>query len=193
MKEINDLISDTGILTTESVMKEGISKFRFYKYIKENHFEQVGHGIYISSDTICDQLFILYKRCPHCVFSHDEAMYYHGLIDREPLQQTITIYTGYNTKRLTQDGVKVYTVKKELLEIGKITVTDNLGNEIPMYDLERTMCDVIRSRSNIEIQDFNMALKSYVRRYDKDLNKLMKYAKLFNIEKIMRKYMEVLL
>ena len=62
-----------------------------------------------------------------------------------------------------------------------------------MYDLERTMCDLIRSRSNFEIQDFNTAIKSYVQRSDKDLNRLMVYAKSFRIEKVIRQYMEVLL
>lgn len=45
----------------------------------------------------------------------------------------------------------------------------------------------------IEVQDFNAVLKAYVGRKDKDLNKLMKYAKLFRVDKIIRNYMEVLL
>ena len=108
------------------------------------------------------------------------------------MQPTITIYTGYNPKRLTSSGIKVYTIKKELLDVGKIEVTDTFGNKIPMYDLERTLCDVIRSRSNIEIQDFRSALKGYVVRKDKDLNRLMMYADYFRVANIMRKYMEVL-
>ena len=54
-------------------------------------------------------------------------------------------------------------------------------------------CDLVRSRSSIEVQDFNAVLKAYVGRKDKDLNKLMKYAKLFRVDKIIRNYMEVLL
>lgn len=87
----------------------------------------------------------------------------------------------------------MYTVKRELLEIGKIVVKDNSGNMIPMYDLERTICDLVRSRSNIEAQDFNSALKTYVSRRDKDLNRLMEYAKLFRVANVIRRYMEVLL
>lgn len=62
-----------------------------------------------------------------------------------------------------------------------------------MYDLERTVCDLVRSRRNFKIQDFNMAIKSYLQRNDKDLNRLMRYAKAFRIEKIIRQYIEVLL
>ena len=104
---------------------------------------------YAAKDTWIDELEMLHRRCPMGVFSHDEAFYYYGLTDREPLVHTLTIYSGYNAHRLKEDGYKVYTVKKELLDVGKRTVKSNQGNEIPMYDLERTICDLVRSRSSI--------------------------------------------
>ena len=72
-------------------------------------------------------------------------------------------------------------------------MVDSYGYIVPMYDLERTICDLIRSRSWFEIQDFRTALKTYVKRQDKDLNRLMRYAESFHVENIMRKYMKVLL
>lgn len=138
--------------------------------------------------------YILHQRCPNAVFSHDEAFYYYGLVDREPLVHTLTIYSGYNAHRLIADGdCKVYTVKKELLKVGRIEVKDNYGNLIPMYDLERTMCDLIRNRRNVEAQDFYTSLKTYISSKDKNLNRLMEYAKLFHIDNVIRRYMEVLL
>lgn len=155
--------------------------------------EKVGPGIYISKDVLKDEAYVLSQRCPKGVISHDDALYYYGLVDREPFVHCITIYSGYNPSALTNSGYKVYTVKKELLDLGKTTITNQFGHEIPMYDLERTICDLVRSRRNFEIQDFNMAIKTYLQRSDKDLNRLMVYAKAFRIEKIIRQYMEVLL
>ena len=123
--------------------------------------------------------YMLYLRCPQGVLSHDEALYHYGFTDREPVQPTITIYTGYGTARLVTDGIKVFTVKKELLEIGKDWIKTAFGHSVPMYDRERTICDLIRSRNHFEIQDFQSALKTYVRAKEKDLNKLMEYAKCF--------------
>ena len=181
-------------LTLKTARENGISKFKFYRYLYENELENVSHGVYTKKDTWIDELFILHQRCPNAVFSHDEAFYYHGLTDREPFVHTLTIYSGYNAHRLTADGsCKVYTVKRELLDVGKIIVKDNDGNMIPMYDLERTICDLMRSRSSIEAQDFNSVLKTYVSRRDKDLNRLMEYAKLFRVDNVIRRYMGVLL
>ena len=91
------------------------------------------------------------------------------------MQQTITIYTGYGTSRLVNDGVKVFTVQKELLGVGKEIVKNSFGHEIPIYNRERTFCDLIRSRSRFEIQDYRTALKTYIGGKDKDLNRLMEY------------------
>ena len=190
---IEDLFTETGIITASDAAKNGIEKDAFYQYVKENNLERIGHGIYIREDAWPDDLFVLHKRCPAAVFSHEEALYYHNLSDREPIRHTLTVYTGYNTKRLVDSGCKVYTVKKDLLDVGKVIVKNHCGNDIPLYDLERTVCDIVRSRRNIEIQEFNTALKAYVQRKDKDLNKLMSYAQLFHVDKIIRQYMEVLL
>ncbi len=181
-------------LTPEDARGLSISKFRFYKYVRDNNFEQVGHGIYVAADEWVDELYIIHKRCPRAVFSHDEAFYYHGLTDREPMVHTVTLYSGYNAHRLTGDGsCRVYTVKKDLVEVGRTIVVDNCGNRIPMYDLERTVCDLVRSRSSVEAQDFSAALKTYVSRKDKNLNLLMEYAKLFRVQNIIQRYMAVLL
>lgn len=194
MSKENELFKNCDYLTPEIARKNGISKARFYKYIHDNELEQVGHGIYIRKDDWVDELYLLHQRCPNAVFSHDEAFYYHGLTDREPLVHTLTIYSGYNAHRLVADGsCKVYSVKRELLNLGKILVTDSCGNQIPMYDLERTVCDLVRSRSSIEIQEFNSVLKAYVSRKDKNLNRLMEYAKAFRVQNVIRKYMELLL
>ena len=189
-----ELLKEYTYITPMDAEAHGISKADFYKYVRENGLEKVEHGIYAMPGEWIDELYIIHKRCPQAVFSHDEAFYYHGLTDREPITHTITLYSGYNFHRLKKDGrCKVYTVKKELVALGKTTVTDSCGNEIPMYDLERTVCDLVRSRNSLEIQDFNAVLKSYVSRRDKDLNRLMEYAAQFKIQNVLRKYMEVLL
>ena len=182
-----------GVLEVSNIDEFKVSKDNFYKFVKDNDYEKVGPGMYASKDDIVDELLVLHKRCPKGVISHDEALYYYGLIDREPLSHTITVYSGFNASRLIKSSYTVYYVNKDLLNIGKVNVIDNFGNEIPMYDLERTIIDLIRNRSKFEIQDFTTALKTYVKRPDKNLSKLYEYAKAFRVDKTLRTYMEVLL
>lgn len=128
MNEMTRLVQNHDYLTPRIAGKSGISKFKFYKYVRENGLEPVSRGVYSTGADWVDELYVLHKRCPNAVFSHDEAFYYHGLTDREPFVHTLTIYSGYNAHRLTADGsCKVYTVKRELLDVGKIIVKDNDG------------------------------------------------------------------
>ena len=193
MKTPEEIVDDSGILLTKNAIEAGISKHALYNFIRDNGFEKAAHGVYASPETWEDENYILSLRCPQGVLSHDEALYYHGLTDREPLQKTITIYTGYGTSRMVADGIKVFTVKKELLDIGKEIVKTSYGHDIPLYNRERTMCDLIRSKNRFEIQDFQTALKTYIMGKNKNLNRLMEYAKLFHVDKKIREYMEVLL
>ena len=193
MKTPEEIVDDSGILLTKNAIEAGISKHALYNFIRDNGFEKAAHGVYASPETWEDENYILSLRCPQGVLSHDEALYYHGLTDREPLQKTITIYTGYGTSRMVADGIKVFTVKKELLDIGKEIVKTSYGHDIPLYNRERTICDLICSKNRFEIQDFQTALKTYIMGKNKHLNRLMEYAKLFHVDKKIREYMEVLL
>ena len=182
-----------GTIQTFQVINNGISKSMFYAYVKERELEQAAHGVYVSPDTWTDAMYILHLRCSQAVFSHETALFFHDLTDREPLKYTITVRTGYNPSRLQEDGFQVYTVKKELHETGITTMQTSFGHSVPVYNMERTICDLLRSRKNIEIQVFQDALKQYARHQDKNLRMLMKYASMFHVEKILRPYLEVLL
>lgn len=194
LSELDKLIKqNNGIITTKHVTDAGIPRVYLSKYAEENDLEHPERGIYVAEDTFTDDMYILQLKYKQAVFSHDSALYLHGLTDRVPLQNVLTVKSGYNTANLKKTGAKVYMVKKELYALGLTAHQTIFSNSVNTYDMERTICDIIRSRTNIEIQVYTDALKMYVRRKDKDLNNLMNYAKQFRIQSILRKYLEVLL
>lgn len=187
------LAEQDGMLQTSQVVARGIVKPIFYEYIKARKLEQVAHGIYVSKDAWVDAMFLLHLRCSQAVFSHESALFFHDLTDREPSQYSVTVRRGYSPTRLKAEGLSVYTIKPELFDVGLSSGQTSFGHAVPVYDMERTICDLLRSRSSIEIQTFQGALKAYVRRKDKNLRTLMQYAALFRVEKNLRQYLEVLL
>ncbi len=184
---------NAGMIQTSQVTDAGISKPVLYQYIKENDIEQLSHGIYAIRDSWTDMMYLIHLRCKQAVFSHETALFLHDLTDREPVEYEITVKTGYNPSKLKEDGIKVYTVKKELHGEGIIIMQTPFGHDVPVYDMERTICDIVRNRNNTEIQTFQNALKQYVKRKDKNLRLLMQYAENFHVDKILRQYLEVLL
>lgn len=184
---------NNGMVKTAQVLQCGISKPVFYTYVKQRNIEQISHGVYALPDAWLDQMYLLHLRCKQAVFSHESALLFHDLTDREPSIYSITVKTGYNPSNLQADNIKVYTVKKDLHSMGITIMNTSFGNPVFVYDAERTICDIVRSRNEIEAQDFQDALKRYVKLKGKDLRKLMVYAQKFHVEKLLRQYLEVLL
>ena len=189
----NIILSNDGMIQTSQIIELGISKTVFYQYIKYNAMEQISLGVYATKDTWIDAMYLVHLRCEQAVFSHETALFLHDLTDREPVEYEITVKTGYNPSKLKEDGIKVYTVKKELHGEGVVMMQTPFGHSVPVYNMERTICDIIRNRNNTEVQAFQNALKQYAKRKDKDLRLLMQYASKFRVDRILRQYLEVLL
>jgi len=189
----NLILSNNGMIQTSQVTDIGISKTVFYQYVKENELEQVSHGVYATKDAWIDAMYLLHLRCEQAVFSHETALFLHDLTDREPIEYEITVKTGYNPSKLKEDGIKTYTVKKELHDDGIVMLETSFGHSVPVYSMERTICDIVRNRNNTEAQTLQTALKQYAKRKDKDLRVLMECAAKFRVDKILRRYLEVLL
>ena len=187
------LENQDGMLCTKQAVSAGISKPVFYNYVRSRDLERVAHGIYLAKDAWVDAMYLLHLRFSQVVFSHETALFFHDLTDREPLQYTVTVKTGYNPTKLKEENVQVFTIKAQLHGVGLITMQTPFGHNVPVYDMERTICDLLRSRNHIEMQAFQGALKAYARRKDKDLRALMRYANLFRVDKILRPYLEVIL
>ena len=187
------LTMQDGMLRTSQVIAAGISKPMFYDYVRSRDLERAAHGIYISKDSWVDAMYLLHLRFEQAVFSHETALFFYDLTDREPMEYTVTVKTGCNPTKMKAEGIQVFTIKSELHGVGITTAQTPFGHTVPVYDMERTVCDLLRSRSRIEIQTFQGALKAYARRKDKNLRTLMQYAGMFRVEKILRQYLEVLL
>jgi predicted transcriptional regulator of viral defense system len=192
-KILSHLKDNNGITSTKNIIHLGIDKKYLSLLVKKNLIERPTRGVYTLPNTIEDEYYSIISRCKKCIFSHDTALFLHGLSDRSPLSFSITLQNGYNSQYLKGLFVDIFYVRKEVHKLGKIEILSPNGKNIYIYDLERTICDVIRSKKRMEIQIFSDALKFYSKRKDKNLNKLMQYAKILKVDEKIRNYMEVLL
>ena len=182
-----------GMITTAQANEVGVSNERLRLLVHSGDLERVTTGIYVLPDEFADKMFIVQLRRPKIIYSHETALFLHELTDRDPISYMVTVPTGYNPTRLREDGFTVFTIKRELHEIGVTKLTTMFGNSVTVYDLERTICDCLRSRNNLDIAVVTDAIKRYAKRKDKNLNKLMQMAETFKVTKLLRGYMEVLL
>jgi len=182
-----------GVITTKKAQENDIHREYLSEMVREGSLARVAYGVYISPEVWEDKMMILQLRKKKIIFSHETALYLHDLTDRDPLQYVVTVPYGYNSSRLKNEGIIVHTVKTDLFELGSIYKSTSFGHEVKVYDIERTICDILKDRNNQDPAVLIDALKRYVSRKDKDLNKLMRYAEKLRIKKVLKPYLEVLL
>jgi predicted transcriptional regulator of viral defense system len=191
---IRDIIKDqNGILITSDLVKYGIPRIYLSILVKNGEIQRISRGVYSAAKYMLDEMVIIQARYKRAIFSHETALYLLELTDRTPLFYSVTVPSMYNATLLKASGVKVYFVKRGLYMSGLITVKSPHGNDIKTFNLERTICDVLRSRNQMDVQFVNEALKKYAVHKDRNIDQLYIYARQFRIQKIAREYIEVLL
>lgn len=194
MAELADIAKEHGgIIETKIAAQYGISKAMLYKLCKEDKILRIVKGQYILPDDMQDELLSISRRSKNIIFSHETALYLHGISDRTPFEHTITAPSGCIPSAAIKSECKVYYIKQELFDLGRTTLKTLAGNDVPVYDFERTICDVIRSRNKLGTETFLTALKLYAASSQKNLNRLDSYAKKMRVANVLRQYMEVLL
>lgn len=183
----------TDMITTKAAEEAGISRAVLSKLCKAGRLQRIARGQYILSDAMPDEMRSISLRTEHLVFSHETALFLHGISDRTPFVHSITTPSDRIPSSVLREECKVYYIKPELFELGRTKMTTTFGNQVPCYDLERTICDIIRSRNKMGTETFLAALKQYAACPRKDLNKLNSYAKKMGLTNVVRRYLEVLL
>ncbi len=192
--KLEQLITENnGLVLTKMANRVGIPRQYLSLFTKEGKLERVAQGVYLTLEAFEDEMYCLQARNTRVVFSHETALFLHELTDRDPIHYTVTIPAGYNGTNLREVGTKVFSVKKELYRLGLIESKTPFGRIIKTYDLERTICDIVRSRNQVDVGIMTDALKKYSKRSDKSISKLMTYGEFFGITKLLKRYLEVLI
>lgn len=187
------LNNNNGIVTTTQVTEAGIPRRCLSTMIDSGAIYRVDRGIYALPEAWEDELFFMQYRFSKGIFSHETALYLHGMTDRTPIRYTMTFPFGYNTGSAKENDIIAKLSTKESYDLGIITISSPAGNPIKVYDIERTLCDIVKSRHRADIEVINQAMKTYAKSNEKDIAKLMSYADQFRVKSKILRYMEVLL
>lgn len=181
------------MITSKLVTEAGLHRSILSELVKANELVRVGRGVYLKPDAWEDEMYLLQYRFSRGVFSHETALYLHGMTDRTPARYTMTFPWGYNAASLKEANIKVKRVIQDYYGLGAIEMPSPAQNPIRAYDIERTLCDIVRGRNACDIQVVNAAMKQYAASKNKDIQKLMGYAEKLRVKPKILRYMEVLL
>lgn len=187
------LEKNNGILTIEEVNYNNINTIFLTRLVREGKIERIKKGLYVLPNTWGDEYFnTIYGN--NAIYSYDTALYFLNLCQSVPHIYNITVNRGYNGSLKNNKKVILHFVRKEVFDIGKIEIKSPQGQIVKIYNAERCICDLLKDKEHQDIETIKYAINEYLNDKNKrDIPKLIEYSKIFNVEKDINKYLEVLM
>ena len=192
MEELRQIFKrNGGYILIRSVHGTYLHK-RILKAAKEGLVTRVGHGVYVLTDNLAGTMIDVESIVPNGIVSMYTAWDYYGLTNQIPAAIDITIERNRKVWTPPYPPITLHYCTKELLDIG-VTQTTIDGCKVRIYDKERCVCDAIKHRKKIGTDIASEIVRNYLRTQEKDITKLIRYAKALRIGTILNTYLESLL
>ena len=191
-KAINIIRERKGLIRTSEAIKSGIHPRILYALRDSEKIEQVSRGLYrlTEFDALSNyDVVIVASRAPNAVLCLISALSFHELTTQIP--HAVAIAIGRNSKipKIHFPPVSVHRFSDESFSQGiEIHTIEGVG--VRIYSAEKTLVDCFKFRKKIGMDVVLEALKFYKSRHKIDIGKLIEYARICRVEKIMMPYLE---
>lgn len=178
---IKELIKiNGGYITSRQLTELGIHRMYLNIMIKKGLIERVNKGVYIDVQTLNDVFYTFQLRYPKTIFSRFTALYFYGLTEIFPYAFDITVDYNYHVAKLNEKH-SIIKCKKDILELGLTKIKTPMGHEISIYDRERCICDIIKYKKKLDLEQVKKSVKLYINDNNKNIENLYEYAAKMNI------------
>ena len=164
-------------LSTEQLMCQGVPFSRIDRWLSDGSIKKIDRGVYGLSNVKKDDFALIQYRYDRCIFSGITALSLHGLSDHISESYHVTLPQGYNPSSLKDCPWELSITRSvpEIYDLGKTKNITEQGNEITVYDKERSLCDILRGKG---MPPFivKAAMKRYFSSPDRDPELLRYYA-----------------
>lgn len=184
---------NNGIVTVALAKENGIARQYLKDMVDSKRIDKVARGVYILPDVWEDEFVNLQSQFKKGIFSNETALFLHDLTDRTPTSYSMCFPNNYNLTKVKNDGVLASRAKEQFYSLGIVEIRTPSNNTVLAYNMEKTLCDILRTTNNVETSVITDAFKRYMMQPNKNIPLLSDYAKKLKVEKKMRAYLEVLL
>ena len=185
MKERNTYLSSA------SVKKQG--RTAYYKMLesaKQGELIQVLRGVYANIDQLSGNMIDINAVVPEGILCLWSAWSIHHLTTSMPQAFHIAIKRGRKVSIPSFPRMECHHYTESLLKIGVISMIID-GFNIRLYDVERCACDAVKFRNKVGMDVCSEIINNYLERPDRNLSKLMDYARRLRVGKIIEQYLQV--
>ena len=191
---MNGLTENKKFITTTELKDMGYSYYKIGKLEKNGLLRRVNRSTYenLSYKGDDNDFFSAEAFVPNGVICLMSAARYYELTNFLPDTVDVAIERKKKVATLPDwPEIKIFYFDPVRMDLGVTEVREG-DNVFHIFDIEKTVVDIIYYRNKIGIEETSEVLKNYLKRRDRQIDRLYAYAKRLRCEKAVRTYLEVL-
>jgi predicted transcriptional regulator of viral defense system len=191
---VNAIAENKKFITTAELKDMGYSYYKIGKLEEQGILSRVNRGTYENLTYKGDEndFFSAEAFVPNGVICLMSAARYYALTNFLPDAVDVAIERKKKVNTLPEwPEIRIFYFDASRMDLGVTEVRDG-DNCFHIFDIEKTVVDIIYYRNKIGIEETAEVLRNYLKRRDRQIDRLYAYAKRLRCEKIVRTYLEVL-
>ena len=188
------LSEDQMIFSIEELKNAGFSHYKINQMVEDGTLLKLNKRFYENTKYQGEESDFYYVSAyaPKGVVCLMSAAAYYNLTTYRPDAVDVAIQRKSKISTMPDwPTLSVYYYADERFETGIRNVQEG-KNQFRIYDIEKTVVDIVFFREKIGIEETKEVLINYLRRSDRDLNRLLRYAELLKCSDVLKTYLEVL-
>lgn len=187
MSRLNTMKKNS-FFTSNMICAEGRAKYyAALQKVKRGNLVRVKRGVFAKPIDLADVMIDIEKIIPGGILCMYSAWSYYGLTTQIPQQYDVAIKRGWKVTLPQYPAFSVHSLTDKVLNTG-VTNAKISGYDVKIYDLEKSVCDAVKFRNRIGLDVCTEIVRNYLRRKDRSLAKLLNYAKILRVSKIVEMY-----
>ncbi len=186
---------DQHFYSISELLGAGLTYYKINRLVAEGHLIKLNNKVYENTSYKGVDSDIAFARvyAPKGVICMMSAARHYGLTTFLPEGVDIAIERNMKISTLPDwPQINIWYFPEKRYTTGVTTTSDGVC-EFSIYDVEKTIADILYYRNKVGIEETREVLKNYLRCEDRDLVKLHRYADALGCKKILGTYMEILL
>ena len=194
MKMQNLIPNNKKIISIDELKEWGYSYYKISKLVEEKKLIKLNKKNYEngSFDGDDSDFYYVHAYVPMGVICLMSAAVHYELSTFRPDSIDVAVSKKKNVSTLPDwPVIKLYYFEKDRFETGIKIITED-SNQFKIYDIEKTVVDIVYYRNKIGIEETKEVLVNYLKRGDRNINQLCRYAEILKCSDVIRTYLEVL-
>jgi len=192
---VSKIAEDKKFITTTELKNMGYTYYKIDKLEKVGILSRINRSTYENLDYKGDEndFFSAEAYVPNGVICLMSAARYYGLTNFLPDAVDVAIERKKKVNTLPEwPEIRIFYFSPSRMDIGVKKIYEG-KNCFHIFDIEKTVVDIIYYRNKIGIEETSEVFKNYLKRRDRQIDRIYAYAKRLRCEKVVRTYLEVLI